>query len=191
MKIGLFGGSFDPVHLGHQNLAVHALQQFQLDRVIWIPASISPFKQKSDQGALPEHRLAMLHLICAGESRFEVSAYEIEKGGISYSVETLRHFQNLFPSAQFFWILGTDALEGIIRWKEYGFLVKNLTFLVAGRGKQSPLPAELKFHTISIPENPVSSTGIKKKFSLGTSENELDPRVADYIRKNRLYQNSL
>lgn len=188
MKIGLFGGSFDPVHRAHAALAEQALNQFSLDRVIWIPAAISPFKKDITPIAAPENRLAMVQLACAGRPRFEVSDYEIKKGGVSYSIETLRHFESRFKSAQFFWILGADALAGVPRWKDSAALSQNLVFLVAGRGQASgDLPETLKFEKVNLDWNPISSTEIKSKLAQNQGEDMLDPQVTAYIRQNRLY----
>ena len=189
MKIALFGGSFDPVHFAHYALAEACLKQFYLDRVIWIPASVSPFKKPTDMIASPDHRLAMVQLACAQESKFEVSNYEINKGGISYSVETLKHFQKTFKAAHFFWILGADALSGIEKWKDFDYLIQNLTWIVARRWQEDlNVPTqEIKWERIDLKWNPISSTEIKAGLSNGKCWNQLDLLVADYIRKNQLY----
>ena len=188
VKIGLFGGTFDPVHLAHSALAYQSLKQFDLKYIFWIPAAVSPFKKSSDILASAKDRLAMIQLLCEDEPRFETSDYEIKKGGISYSVETLRHFQRLFKNGEFFWILGTDALAGVSGWKEAETLMRDLTFLTAERGvKAAGLPKELKVETIELPELPVSSSKIKTGLALGKGWDKLDAKVAAYIRKNQLY----
>ena len=187
MKIGLFGGSFDPVHRAHTSLAEQALIQFKLDRVIWIPAASSPFKQAS-QPTTPEHRQAMVELVCEGCPQFEVSPYEIKKGGISYSAETLRYFQKVHTNAEFFWILGSDTFKNIIKWKEAEFLIQNLTFIVAQRGDSlTPIPEKVKAKQVQMKWNPVSSTEMKADLAQGKASGQLDPRVLDYIRQHRLY----
>ena len=187
-KIGLFGGSFDPVHLAHDALARHALNQFQLDRVIWIPAFISPFKINANKQVAPEQRLAMVRLVCDSEPRFEVSSYEMDKRDISYSVDTLRYFQKVYSDAQFFWILGSDALTRIQEWKEADVLMQELTFLVAGRGgKITDLSAKVKWQTIQMDCQPISSSEIKSGLSQGKYWDQIDPEVAAYIRAHRLY----
>ncbi len=188
MKIGLFGGTFDPVHLAHAALARQALTQFDLEFVFWIPAAVSPFKKSSDIIASAKDRLAMIQLLRGDEPRFETSDYEIKKGGTSYSVETLRHFQGLFKNGDFFWILGADALAGVPQWKEAKTLMRDLTFLTAERGvKVAGLPKELKVRTIETQEILISSTEIKAGLSQGKEWDKLDAKVAAYIRKNQLY----
>lgn len=187
-KIGLFGGSFDPVHSAHVALAHQALKQFELDHLFWIPASVSPFKKQSDVLASPQDRFKMIQLVCADEPRFEVSDYEINKGGVSYSIETLQYFEQLFKSAQFFWILGSDALVEVPRWKDSDQLMERLIFLVAGRGKVSMnTPKALKFETLNLDWNPISSTQIKAELALGCAWDQLHPRVAEYIRGHQLF----
>ncbi len=188
MKIALLGGSFDPVHLAHYALAHACLKQFSLDQVIWIPTSVSPFKKPTDMIASPQQRLAMTQLACSKEPKFKVSDYEINKGGISYSTETLRHFQKIFISAQFFWILGADMVSGIEKWKDSDYLIQNLTWIVVGRG-----PVALDFKKamnvlqVDLAWNPISSTEIKAGLSKGLCWGHLEPLVAGYIRENRLY----
>jgi len=187
-KVGLFGGSFDPVHRAHHTLAAQALNQFGLDRVVWIPTFFSPFKKSVDGMASPEHRMAMVKLVCEGELPFEISPYEIEKENTSYSCETLRHFQQMDSTAQYFWVLGADALARISEWKEVDFLMQNLTFLVAGRGVElSGLPTALKMQSIRMDWNPISSTELKSGLSKGKYWEQLHPKVAEYIQEKHLY----
>lgn len=188
VKIGLFGGSFDPVHLAHLTIAGQALRQFSLDRVIWIPASVSPFKQSVPLMASSADRLEMVRRVCADNPKFEVSDFEIEKGGVSYSIDTLRHFQSRFKSAQFFWILGADALAGVPRWRDAEAVIKELVFLVAGRdGEMDPILSSIRFEKITFTPCAVSSTEIKAGLALGRNWNQLHPRVAEYIRTQRLF----
>ena len=188
MKIGLFGGTFDPVHRAHCELAHQALKQFELEHLFWIPAAVSPFKKSADVLASPKDRLAMIQLVCEDEPRFEVSDYEINKGGVSYSIDTLRYFQRLFKSAQFFWILGADALRGVSQWKESESLMRDLIFLVAGRGnKVLDMPKELKVLPVEMQAHSTSSSEIKAGLKEGKCWDEMDVRVAQYIRKNQLY----
>ncbi len=188
MKIGLFGGTFDPVHQAHVELAHQALKQFELEHLFWIPAAVSPFKKTSDVLASAQDRLAMIQLVCEDEPRFEVSDYEIIQGGTSYSINTLRHFQLLFKSAQFFWILGADALRGVPQWKEAEIIMRDLTFLVANRGDQGlDLAKEMKVLLINMNPHLASSSAIKTGLKDGRYWDLIDARVATYIRANNLY----
>ncbi len=188
VKIGLFGGTFDPVHPAHFGIASQALRQFNLDKIIWIPAALSPFKKDEIPATAIEHRLAMVRLVCVHEPKFEVSAFEAEKGGISYSIDSLRYFQSCYPTAQFFWILGEDALAGVSEWKDADQLMRDLTFLAAEReGEYADFPKELKMKRIQFKLNPLSSTDFKSKSAQTESIAMLDSQVAAYIRQNRLY----
>ncbi len=188
MKIGLFGGSFDPPHRAHFDIAKQALIQFQLDSVIWIPAALSPFKKKSDFLVSAEQRLQMVKITAASEPKFSVSDFEIQKGGVSYSIDTLRYFQKENPCADFFWIMGADAFEKISDWHESETLIRDLTFLVAGRGgitlKQT---ANCKAHRIQFKEDLIASSELKKNISEDRGWENLLPVVAEYIRKEHLY----
>lgn len=188
MKIGLFGGTFDPVHQAHAELAHQALKQFELEHLFWIPAAVSPFKKTTDVLASSQDRLAMIQLVCEDEPRFEVSEYEVSKGGTSYSIDTLRHFQQLFKSAQFLWILGSDALQGVPQWKEADVIMRDLTFLMADRGDQAlTFPNQMKVLPIKMKAHVASSSAIKAGLREGKHWDLIDTKVAAYIRKNNLY----
>ncbi len=189
MKIGLFGGSFDPVHQGHVHLARQALSRFALDRVIWIPAYFSPFKKQSDMTASAPQRLQMVKLVCAGASEFEVSDIEIRREAPSYAIDTVRTMRARYPQDSFYWILGQDAFEGVPRWREFETLSKEVVFLVGGRAGRTidfqvfPGRAE----RIEMELNPAASSDLKKSLPLGEGWDHLHPDVRDYIRVNQLY----
>ena len=107
MKLGLFGGSFDPVHLGHLLVAQAAREELGLDRVFFIPTATSPFKAAAQPAPAPE-RLRMLRLALAGETHCQVDDQEIRRGGISYSIETIRNYLQAYPGAELFYLVGGD-----------------------------------------------------------------------------------
>ena len=117
MKIGLLGGSFDPVHLGHLLVARAAREELGLDRVCFIPAAQSPFKPAATPAPAPE-RLRLLRLALAGETGTEIDDLEIRRGGVSYTVDTLRHYAEKYPGAEFFYIIGADVPEELAREHE-------------------------------------------------------------------------
>jgi len=117
MRIGVFGGSFDPVHLGHLIVAESCREQAALDRVIFVPAAVPPHKR--DRGLAPaEDRLAMLRLATGGHDAFEVSMLELDRGGVSWTVDTLAALAATHPGAELRFVLGPDALADLPNWRE-------------------------------------------------------------------------
>ena len=117
MRIGVFGGSFDPVHLGHLLVAECAREQARLDRVLFVPTATQPHKQDRPP-AEAEHWLAMLHLAAGGHDAFAVSHDEIDRGGVSYTIDTLERLAAAYPDDRLCLILGPDALASLPTWKE-------------------------------------------------------------------------
>lgn len=117
MRIGIFGGSFDPVHLGHLVVAECCLEQARLDRVIFVPTAIQPFKQDR-QPAAGHHRAEMLALAVGGNAAFEISTVELERGGVSYTIDTLAAMRDAYASDELRLILGPDALADFCGWRE-------------------------------------------------------------------------
>lgn len=132
MKIGLFGGTFDPVHNGHIALAKSAIEQVPLDRLIVIPAKIQPFKTHQEVTS-GDHRINMLKLAFQDVPKAEISEYEVDKSGISYTVDTLNHFREVYPEESLFFLLGSDAFLRIMDWKDSEFILSNFAFVVGGR----------------------------------------------------------
>lgn len=131
-RVGVFGGSFDPVHNGHLGLAVHAREKFQLDRVLFVPAYLSPHKLDSEP-AHPRHRLAMLRLALGANPFFSISEVELEKKEISFTINTLSQLTALHPDTDFFLIMGIDAFMGIKTWKSVYRLLGMCHVVVATR----------------------------------------------------------
>lgn len=132
MKIGIFGGTFDPVHNGHVALAKSAIEQVPFDKLIVVPARIQPFKvhQEVTSG---EHRQKMLELAFKDIPEAEVSSYELEKKGISYTVDTMNHFKNKYPNDSVCFVMGTDAFLKILDWKNSEDLLRQYPFVIGGR----------------------------------------------------------
>ncbi len=123
MKLGLFGGSFDPVHLGHLLVAQAAMEELGLDRLFFIPAAQSPFKPEN-QPAPASARLQWLRLALAGKTNCEVDDQEIRRGGVSYTIETLRDYARRFPGAELFYLIGADNAAKLNEWREAGELAR-------------------------------------------------------------------
>ena len=131
-KIGLFGGTFNPIHLGHLKAAEITQEKFQLDRILFIPSYIPPHKESIDI-APPHHRLKMVELACSSYPRFFPSPVEIEDRGTSYSIITVKKIEEMSPNAKIFFILGVDSFLEIETWKEYEALLNRCFFIVISR----------------------------------------------------------
>jgi nicotinate-nucleotide adenylyltransferase len=133
MKIGIMGGTFNPIHYGHLILANEVMDQFQLDRIIFVPAFIPPHKE-SQEIVEPYHRLVMTVLATVSHSKMEVSDLEIRRGGRSYSIETVEELKKSYlPEAQFFFIVGCDTFWEIATWREVDRLFRSCHFIISNR----------------------------------------------------------
>ena len=187
-KIGIFGGTFDPPHLGHLIIAQTAVEDLELDKVIFVPAASPP--HKTDRlTASPAHRHAMLKLAIKGNKKFEASMLELHRGGISYTVDTLRSLNEHYPDAQLFLILGEDNYAEFHSWKAPEDIVRLASLVIYHRNgygnvKGSSYPVtELKGPLLEL-----SSTEIRKKVSRGQSIRYfVTKEVASYIKSKKLY----
>jgi len=134
-RIAIFGGSFDPVHVGHLLLAQDALEDLQLDRLVFVPAGINPHKLDTAPKASAAARLEMLKLATEGESRFYVDPLELERTGPSFTIETIECFQKRWPNSELFLLLGEDNLPKLDTWHRFEDLRKAVTFVLFGRGQ--------------------------------------------------------
>ena len=189
-RVALFGGAFDPIHNAHLEVARRALAQASLDEVVLIPAAQSPLKAHAPHVG-DNDRLRMLDLAIAGERHFRVDSYEINKGGISYSVDTARYFQASHPDAQLHWIIGADQFEQLAEWKQIEDLAAMVRFLVVARPgyqMQQPEVPGLVHTRIDAPLMSVSSSEIRKRCAEGRSIVSLvPPTVEAFILAHRLY----
>ena len=128
MKIGIYGGSFNPVHNGHLNVARSALADLELDRLLVVPARVSPFKAGEDGFREEFDRLLLTRLAFNGMAKVEVDDRELKRGGVSYSIDTVREIAAENPGDEIFFIIGEDSLEGLPRWKDADELAKLCTF---------------------------------------------------------------
>ena len=188
-RIGLFGGSFDPVHLGHLLVAQAAREEFKLDRVFFIAAAQSPLKP-DHTAARAELRLRMLRLALAGETKCEVDDREIRRGGPSYTIDTVRSYRGRFPNATLFYIIGADHVPLLPKWRASDELAALVEFLVVPRPGDPPLAAKAPFRLHALVGTPfaVSSTDIRARVKAGRSIQHLvPPPVAEVIRNSALY----
>jgi nicotinate-nucleotide adenylyltransferase len=192
-RIGLLGGSFDPVHRAHVALGRIALDRLALDRLIWMP--VGHAWQKKAGHASADHRLAMLQLAIDGEPRFEVSDMEIRRAGPSYTIDTVMVMQLQMPGADWFLVIGQDQYAGLPTWHRWKELLPLVTIAVAGReGREPEAPAELQalphaMVTLPLPAMPISSTAVRARVRAGEAIAGLVPaQVASYIERQGLYR---
>ena len=187
MKTAVFGGTFNPVHIGHLIIAEEVLSQTDCDRVLFVPANIPPHKEVDDPG--PELRLAMLKDSVAGYPRFSVSDCEIRRSGISYSIDTLRYLVGSglaepFPSL----IIGDDLVGGLDSWKEHDSLVKECRVIIVHRKYVKRLQVPITHLYIDNDIFRVSSTMVRARIQEGKAWRYLVPEAArKTIEKHRLY----
>ena len=200
MRLGIFGGSFDPVHRGHLVLADCCRRQARLGSVWFVPASCQPLKPQGPR-ASDAHRLAMLQLACASQAAFETSAVEIQRGGLSYTMETLQAIHDEQPEAQLFFLMGADSLCDLPYWHRPADICRLATPLVVRRaGTRGPdfsvlrnlvsaeRLAEIRHSQVEMPATPISSSEIRKRIAAEEPWEELvSPEVADYMKKHGLY----
>jgi len=189
MRIGLFGGSFNPIHNGHLALARGAKRQLNLDRVIFIPAYIPPHKSPEEL-IDAQDRLNIVSLAIEAEPGFEVSSYEIDKKGKSYSVDTVRHFKaNCAQDTELFFLIGADSLEELNTWKDADEILKLSYFGVCARPGFSIDKTSERIHEFTITPVDISSTRIRKDIRGGKGvSGSLPPPVEEYIGKKNLYK---
>lgn len=184
-RIGLLGGTFDPVHRGHVALARSAVRELKLSRLIFVPAKISPFKKV--RPASPRHRIAMLRLAGKGVSRSSISRYELHSAAPSYAVRTVRHFRKLQPGADLFWVMGSDSLRAFPKWKNWREILSLCRLAVARRqgSKKFPMRFAKKYGERIV----ALKSAIPGAASTAVREGALDvpPAVLRYIRKHGLY----
>ena len=214
MQIGILGGTFNPIHMGHLVIAEEAREAFSLKKVIFIPARIPPHKDVAPVIS-PEHRVRMVELAIADNPYFEVSDVELRREGPSYSVDTLRQLHTSFRGeAEFNFIVGWDSFEEITTWKDYRELFHLANFIVTNRYEyrstafEGLMPIEIRDsfcydrarrryvhrsgHFVAYLDTPlidISSTDVRRRIREGrTVRYLLPPRVVEYIERKGLYR---
>jgi nicotinate-nucleotide adenylyltransferase len=189
LRLGLYGGTFDPVHLGHLILAQDALEQLKLDAVLFIPARQSPFKP-GKTGANEKQRLAMLKLALKGREKFWLSRCELDRPAQSYAIDTAAEIHDAFPRAKLHWLIGADQLPELHRWHRVAELTKLVTFALlprAGATHGRTLPRKL----LRLPhprQVDISATEIRLRVKSNLPIDLLVPApVAAYMTRHRLY----
>ncbi len=189
-RIGVFGGTFDPIHNVHLNAARAALDQAHLDRVLFVVSARPPHK-KDDTAATPEQRLDMVRAAIAGESRFEISDIEFHRDGPSYTHDTLAELARLNPQSELFLIIGDDSFAEFPSWRAPDAILAHAKLLVLPRpGKTRTAPDSMrgKYEYLPFQESDMSSTDIRRRVESGQSISGLVPEtIEQFIHQNQLY----
>jgi len=188
LRIAIFGGTFDPVHAGHVEVAREALRHCRLDRVLFVPASHPP--HKGGVAVAPyEDRVRMLELACAGEPAFEVSRLE-EGERVSYSIHTIEKVRGtLGPDDELFFLIGADAFAELTTWYRWEDVVRLVTFIVASRpGHNYQVPPGSRVIPLTTLALPVSSRELRSRLAAGEEPPEIPKPVLEYIRAKGLYR---
>ena len=189
MRVGILGGTFDPPHIGHLIAATDASEGLGLDLVLFVPTGVQPLKA-GKEATLAAHRLAMVNLLVAGDARFSVDSMEIDRGGLSFTVDTLRTLRQRWPAGtvDLVLLLGADAAAQFPQWKEPA-AVKTLAEVVVLTRGDAPVAAPPGMRELQTRRVDVSSTEIRDRVKAGKPVRALvtDP-VAAYIAQSGLYR---
>jgi nicotinate-nucleotide adenylyltransferase len=185
VRIGIFGGTFDPPHVGHLIVAQDALRTLALDRVIFVPAALPPHKQ--NQAITPAAlRLRMLSAAIDGDARFSVDEIELERSGPSYTVDTLRAFRRRHPAADLFLLIGADQFSELATWREPEEIARLAHLAVMTRGGEGGGAGAAL--TVPVTRIDLSATGIRRRVAAGASIRYLVPEAVEtLIRAHALY----
>jgi nicotinate-nucleotide adenylyltransferase len=197
MRVGFFGGTFDPIHFGHLNLALELSEAHQLDQVLFCPTGLSPHKNATPPKAESQHRKSMVEMAIASIPQFMFCDAEIERKTPCFTMDTIRILKELRAQDQFFLLLGEDALTRLHEWKDVGQLLEEVIPLIGTRifansasVQELPLPIRLKVEKGVTPIHlmDISSTDLRERLRLGLRCDFLVPaNVLDYIYANKLY----
>ena len=199
MRLGVLGGTFDPVHTGHLVLAEQAREQLRLDRVLWVPAG-DPWRKAGEPVSPAEDRLVMVRLAIEGNDAFEVSTTELDRVGPTYTLDTLQQLHGEYAAEELFFLLGLDALADLPNWHKPAELIRLALLGVARRGDEQPRLAELerqmpgleeRVRWVEMPRLDISGTELRRRASEGRSLRYLvPPAVAFYVREHGLYRSA-
>ncbi len=198
MRVGILGGSFDPVHLGHLILAETCRERCRLDEVRFVPAAVPP--HKTDKELAPaQSRVEMLEFALAGSPEFVVDRCELRREGTSFTVDTLQHFHDEDPSRELFLLIGADSLHDLPTWREPRRILELARVVAVNRGSApipelTPLEESLgtdvydRIQIVTMPGIDLSSTDIRHRLRSGHSVRYLVPKAVEaYLREHKLY----
>ena len=190
MKIGILGGTFDPPHVAHLIAAELAVGEFALDKMLWMPATQSPLKSRPDISSV-EDRLAMTRLAIQGNPKFEVSRIELDRGGASFAIETLRSLRKQFADAEMYLLIGRDQFEQFASWRKPEEILRLAKVIVMDRPGDAA-NASTQFDTsvtyLTMPLLEISATEIRRRVRADESiRYQVPDAVIDYIQQHKLY----
>ena len=187
-RIGVLGGTFNPVHIGHLAIAQMALERMHLTKVIFVPAHIPPHKNPKAV-ASARHRYNMVKLAIEGNPDFEISDFEIGKKGKSYTVDTMNHFYGSLPQeTKLFFIIGGDTLADLPNWRYIDDILKIAEFIVVNRPGSVKKGTDIHHHSVIMPGIDISSSYVRLRlFQKKTIRYFVPDKVLDYIHQNQLY----
>jgi len=195
LRVGIFGGTFNPVHVGHIINAQFIAEEFYLDRIIFVPSK-KPVHKEMECDILPDDRYTMLRYAIEGIPLFDVSRIEIDRESASYTISTLNYFQNLYKDDELFLIIGADSYNDFETWKQYRNIIESTSLIVMNRpGNDLDIERYSFIHNNNIlfSHNPyldISSSVIRKRVMNNASIRYLVPQnVESYISKRELYKN--
>jgi len=187
-RIGILGGTFNPVHIGHLAIAQTVLDEFKLDKVIFVPSNLPPHKRKKNVISARE-RYQMMCLAVKGNPCFDISDFEIKRKGTSYSIHTVNYFLEQFSKkTKFFFIIGSDMLAGLTSWKKFEELNRKVNFVAVNRKGFEKVKSKTKVKKIDTLDLGISSSYIRRCLRNGKTVKYLLPEsVSNYIDKRKLY----
>lgn len=184
-KVGILGGTFDPPHIGHLIIADEVCYQLKLDEVWFIPTNIPPHKSAANSSAAD--RVAMLQLATEGNERFHVNTIEVDRHDVSYSIDTVKALQKLYPQTDFHFIIGADMVEFLPHWYQIDELMKIISFIGVHRPGYS-LQTDYPIIDVEAPLIPISSSLIRERVKKAAPYHYfLENNVANYIKEYQLY----
>lgn len=198
-KTGIMGGSFNPIHNGHLEIAKCALKEYKLDEILFIPNNCPPHKDSSEM-IEPQHRLKMAELAIDGNPRFSISDMEIKKGGLSFTYLTMMELKETHPDIDYYFLMGADSLADFRKWRHSELIAASCHILAAMRDEMNDedvarLAEELskeyhaEFALLKIPPTEISSTAIRRNLKENKSITGMVPKkVEEYIIDHGLYQ---
>ena len=187
LKIGIYGGTFDPIHHGHLILSRQACEEHRFDKLIFVPAALSPFKKTSAQ-ASGEFRLEMLRAAIQGQKDFIVEDCELKRPPPSYSIDTVLEIHERDPDADLFWLIGADNVHDLRKWRRFEELERLVQFVILDRGRAKKTP---QVYPVVQRNVDISATDIRNRVASGRSIRYLVPQaVEEIIRREKLYRES-
>ena len=200
MKIGIMGGTFDPIHNGHLMLGEYAKKLFELDEIWFMPNGNPPHKLNSNIESQTKHRVEMVKLAIKGHEGFNIQLYEVERKEVNYSYLTMQHFNETFPQIDFYFFIGADSLFSFETWKHPELLVKSCKILAAYRDGKNTIEMKNQIQylnekygaeiiLLNTPDVDISSSDIRRKMKQNEDISDLVPEsVFSYIQSNNLFR---